>query len=155
AIAPGQPPDSWRSLLEGMVCACGLNGRMRLILSVLDEVVRPGRDVHAFVMERLTPLFAPLAARVPELIGSEYFEGVAPGTLVNVGNIEVRCESMMALSFADASLDLVMHFDVLEHVPDWRRSLLDCARVLRQGGTLFFTCPFFYRLERNIVRAEW
>ena len=153
-VAPGQSEDSWRSLTEGMVCRCGLNGRMRLILSAVDELLAsPGPRV--LVLERLTPLYAPLAARLPGLIGSEYFADTPSGRTKNVGNTAVRCESMMDLSFPDASLDVVMHFDVLEHVPDWRIGLRECARVLVDGGRLLFTCPFFYTMDRNLVRAVW
>lgn len=155
-VSPGQSAETWRSLLEGVVCDCGLNGRMRLILAAIDVFVRGEAVRDALVLERLTPLFPHLAARIPNLTGSEYFDFAEPGDVVDASaSVRVRNESMMALSFPEASLDLVMHFDVLKHVPDWRTGLRECARVLRDGGQLLFTCPFFYTLDRNIVRAEW
>lgn len=155
-VAGGQPPDQWISLLEGMVCRCGLNGRMRFILSVVDDhLARHGAPRSALVLERITPLFPYLSARIPLLQGAEYFESVPPGHHVSHAGTRVLCESMMGFSSPDANLDLLMHFDVLEHVPDWRSGLRECARVLRPSGWLIFTCPFFYTLEKNIVRAVW
>lgn len=147
----------WINLIEGLVCTeCGLNGRMRMILKALDSHCDGGTDVQALVLERVTPLFPHLLARFPSLIGSEFvLESGAPGGgIVMQSGISVRHENLLELSFADGVLDLVMHFDVLEHVPDWRRALRECYRVLRRGGRVCFTLPFFHGLERNIVRAE-
>src|SRR5262249_8406572 len=52
------------------------------------------------------------------------------------------------------SLDLVMHCDILEHVPDMRLALSECFRVLRPSGVLAFTCPFYHHLTQNLIRAE-
>jgi SAM-dependent methyltransferase len=48
---------------------------------------------------------------------------------------------MMALSFKDASFDLVVHSDTLEHVPDSCQALRECRRILRPGGACCFTVP--------------
>ena len=48
---------------------------------------------------------------------------------------------MQAMPYADASFDLVVHSDTLEHVPDPARALTECRRVLRPGGALCFTVP--------------
>ena len=60
----------------------------------------------------------------------------------------------MKLSFDSCSLDLIMHFDVLEPVPGWRMTLDKCYRVLRKEGKNFFTCPFYHNLETNLIRAR-
>ena len=44
---------------------------------------------------------------------------------------------------------------MFEHIPDIDRCLAECARVLRPGGRLYFSIPFFDRAEsvqRAIVR---
>ena len=45
------------------------------------------------------------------------------------------------MSFADASTDLIIHSDTLEHVPDSKAALDESGRVLKPGGHLFYTVP--------------
>ena len=153
-VAKGQPSGQWVNLLEGLVCECGLNGRMRLILKTFHQVTALRHFDHSAVLERLTPLFPHLLERCRGLIGAEYLGGdMAPGAYKTIGDVSVRHEGMLHLSFARSSLDLFMHFDVLEHVPDVRLALDECARVLRADGVLLLSWPFYHRLEENTVRA--
>jgi SAM-dependent methyltransferase len=46
-----------------------------------------------------------------------------------------------ALAFADASFDLLLANEVLEHVPDDRAALVEMRRVLRPGGRLLVLSP--------------
>jgi len=48
---------------------------------------------------------------------------------------------MMALSFKDATFDLVVHSDTLEHIADAARGLRECLRVLVPNGKAIFTVP--------------
>jgi ubiquinone/menaquinone biosynthesis C-methylase UbiE len=48
----------------------------------------------------------------------------------------LACGSASALPFRDASFDRVLMVTVLGEVPDRRRALQECARVLRSDGTL-------------------
>lgn len=153
-VAGGQPEGQWVNLQEGMVCRCGLNGRMRSILKTVHEVTARRRFSHAAVLERLTPLFPYLVEACDGLIGAEYLgSNMRPGQTRNLGGVEVRHENMLDLSFEQESVDLLMHFDVLEHVPDISGGLVECARVLRRDGLLIFSCPFYAGLEENTIRA--
>lgn len=152
-----KPADgSWVNVMEGLSCQCGLNGRMRGILASIDLLALP--DAHladVVVFERLTPLFSHLLGRFPRLIGSEYLGPEhLPGDQGEVRAEAIRHESMLEPSYADASVDLAMHFDVLEHVPDPVAALAQCHRILRPGGWLLFSCPFYEELDSSIVRAR-
>jgi SAM-dependent methyltransferase len=46
-----------------------------------------------------------------------------------------------ALPFPDASFDLVISLDVLEHIPDTDAHLSEVARVLRPGGSYLIQTP--------------
>jgi len=57
---------------------------------------------------------------------------------------------MHALPYADASFDVVVHSDTLEHVRDPVHALGECRRVLRPGGALCYTVPIVVgRLSRD------
>ena len=70
------------------------------------------------------------------------------------GHGRIRFEDVTRLSMESASLDAVVSFDVLEHVPDYRAALSEFARVLRPGGRLVLTAPFIADLEETLVRAR-
>lgn len=84
---------------------------------------------------------------------SEYHPDVVPGTGWN----GVRCEDVQALTWPDASFDLVTHTEVFEHVPDDARGFSELRRVLRPGGKMVFTVPLFdapHTIERARLGAE-
>ena len=55
----------------------------------------------------------------------------------------VRHGDVCALPFADASFDLVVASDVIEHVDDDGQALHELRRVLAPSGTLLLTVPAF------------
>ena len=58
----------------------------------------------------------------------------------------VREGSITEMPFEEASFDLVMATDVVEHVDDDLLAVTEVARVLRPGGTALFTVPAFQSL---------
>lgn len=50
------------------------------------------------------------------------------------------------LPMADACLDLVVAFDILEHIPDHDRAVAEVGRTLRPGGTFLVAVPADPRL---------
>ncbi len=55
-----------------------------------------------------------------------------------------------ALPYADATFDLVVHSDTLEHVPNPVHALAECRRVLKPGGALCYTVPVIVgRMSRD------
>jgi SAM-dependent methyltransferase len=57
------------------------------------------------------------------------------------GAADLACAYGEALPLADRCLDVITAFDILEHVPDPRLLLAECARVLRPGGLLIASTP--------------
>jgi SAM-dependent methyltransferase len=53
----------------------------------------------------------------------------------------VRNEDITRLTFADASFDLVITSDVMEHVYDYRMAFAEIVRVLKPGGVHVFSIP--------------
>lgn len=52
-----------------------------------------------------------------------------------------------SIPLPDGSVDCAVATEVLEHSLDPRRTVAEVARVLRPGGTFFFTIPFFWPLH--------
>ncbi len=44
-------------------------------------------------------------------------------------------------SIPDQSKDMIVIFGVLHHIPEWRKTVQECARILRTGGKLFLEEP--------------
>lgn len=150
----GDSRFSWGQVVnfrEHLVCPqCGLNARARFVAHMLLETTRGQPDEAIHVFEQTTRFFAWARRALPGTVtGSEYLGPDVPNGSVVKG---IRHEDALALSFADASLDALVSKDVFEHVPDIERALAESARVLRPGGTLFFSVPFGGR-ETTVQRA--
>ena len=146
----GEPVPNWR---ERQVCSrCGLNSRMRGGLEFLRNGTRATRRDVIYVTEQSTAMFRAIEALFPLTIGSEYLRDGTPLGQVNAQNL--RCEDVTRLSFPDCAFDYVLSFDVLEHVPDYRRALHEFFRCLRPEGTLVLSVPFDLANEEHVIRAR-
>lgn len=57
------------------------------------------------------------------------------------GALPIRRVTGTALPFADATFEVVLSFDVFEHIPDSDAHLLEVRRVLRAGGSYLIQTP--------------
>jgi len=146
----------WR---ERLVCpVTQLTNRQRAMALFLREhggrvSQREGRAPDVFLFEQVTTLFQYLSAteKTWNLTGCEWLGAdVKPGAVVN----GIRHEDCAALSLPDSSVDIVMSLDVFEHVPDPRQGFREKARVLRPGGVLLMTVPFFPERDATVQRAR-
>ena len=146
--AEGNPIPNWR---EHLVCACGFSSRIRAAVQILRQELAPGPDARIYLTERVTGLYQWLRARYPRLVGTEYLGDRVPPGVEHEG---IRNEDLTALTFADGSFDLILSFDVMEHVPDSAAALRECFRCLRPGGILLFGAPFRLDRAENVERAR-
>lgn len=93
-----------------------------------------------------------LSSEAPGFSYSHFFEGVPRGG-VHPARKE-RCEDLERLTFDDASFDLVITQDVMEHVFDPDRVFREINRVLRPGGAHIFTVPIVRKGEHTKRRAR-
>ena len=56
-------------------------------------------------------------------------------------NLHFEQASCTALPHPDASFDLVVAFEVIEHLPNWRDLLLEARRLLAPGGQFIVSTP--------------
>lgn len=81
---------------------------------------------------------------------SEFLPGVEPGSTVD----GTRCEDLTRLTYPDASFDLVLTSETLEHIPDLDAALGEIHRVLAPGGLQIFTIPTLPVVARTFPRAR-
>ncbi len=144
----GKTPN-WRERLE---CPRGLNNRIRAALDFLGEITRARRAPRLYATEQVTAFFRQLRVLFPDAVGSEYLrDGTQRGGENAAG---IRHEDVTALTFAPARFDVVLSFDVLEHVPDFRAALREFARVTAPDGRLIASFPFDAGQPRTVIRAS-
>jgi SAM-dependent methyltransferase len=66
---------------------------------------------------------------------------------------DIPHQDLCALTYADASFDLVICNELFEHVHDLDQAFREIARVLRPGGRLMATCPMAFGQRDSIIRA--
>lgn len=132
-------PDNWYR--DHLNCqSCGSIPRERAFAWALDRFCSDWRDktIHeSSPSERLVSTRMRDHAR--EYIGTQFFPDLAPGAMRN----GFRSENLEGMSFADASIDLHVHLDVLEHVNHPNRCFSEMERTLRPGGMMIFTTPIY------------
>jgi len=160
---------------ENLFCAeCGATSRYRSLARGLLRALRELADVHAPSLAEL-PTRGPRLLRVLDTQTPFHFERVGyplPDLLARCAWIDLQVSSyrpdtpwgtelaprttnqnLEALTFADASFDLVMTSDVMEHVRLADRAHREIRRVLAPGGIYLFTVPHF-RSGQTVLRVE-
>ena len=122
---------------ESLMCSsCGSSARIRGFADVLLAIYGRGAGSIPELVEE--PGFRALRIAEINAIGRMHpFLAAHPGLSYS----EYPEEDMTALSYADASFDLVLSSDTLEHVADFRLALRETRRVLRPGGRHVLTVP--------------
>ena len=72
--------------------------------------------------------------------GSGDAQGLQTGTW-NTSRIDLVCD-IVNIPELDASFDIILCSEVLEHLPDALKALDEFARLLKPGGKLIMTAPF-------------
>jgi len=127
---------------ESFVDSLGLNARQRQLFLAVQSRLGTGSQ-SALLLEHRTALHDQLNKTGLSVTSSHYVEN----------RDDPHFQDMQRLTYADNSFDFVIHSDVLEHVPDYRTAVKECLRVLKPGGMLIYTAPFF-PIAQSILRAE-
>ncbi len=134
--------------------ARGLNSRQRLMLDLAIEALResslPEHDARIYCHEAITPFALLMRGRFPKMIGTEFLKDAASREAffpILHGDV---CRS----DFPSDAFDLILSNDVLEHVPELDDALREAARILKPGGSMLATFPFFFDREVGIRFAS-
>ena len=140
--------QNWR---EGLV-TCGINARMRAVLFLINEITCNSSPytLTMFATEAITPFSMVLKSIFPRLICSEYGADEAARQAL----FPIPHQDLMGLTLPNDSFDLVTTNEVIEHVPDIDRALVEVARVLKPGGWHVGTFPFRYLDNASDLRTK-
>ena len=141
---------NWR---ERLICpVTHLNNRQRASYHLYLCEMQPYASDKVYVTEQVTAFYQFLKNKIDNLIGSEYIDSMHGSGYRNKQG--VRHEDLTNLSFESDSLDKVISFDCLEHIPDYKKALVECHRVLKDGGRMLLSFPFGKNLDQTMVRAK-
>jgi len=130
---------------------CGLQagkeqrGNLQANLQFLDrlDMLKPGERILELGCG-IGSVVAELSRRGLDVTGTDISrEAVAYG-LKKYGNIRLEVQAAEALPYQDGSFDVVLSFDLLEHIARVDLHLDEVARVLRPGGYYLFQTPNKY-----------
>lgn len=133
-------------------------------LVLTGERTIPGLDVenywfrrHEVVYEQLAPRCAGLdvleagcgegygadliARAARRVIGLDYDDAAVAHVRARYPRVEALQGNLAALPLPDAAVDVVVNFQVIEHLWDQAQFIAECARVLRPGGLLMISTP--------------
>jgi len=91
-----------------------------------------------------------LKMECPSYVPTQYFSDVPGGTFHG----GMRCENLEHQTFSDASFDLVITQDVMEHVFHPDIAYREIARTLKSGGLHIHTTPIYLDHAKSSRRAE-
>lgn len=130
----------------------GLNARLRATLQVLaaQSIAHETWNARIYAHEALTPFALAMRGRYPRFVGSEFARDEEEARAI----WPVPAVDIMRSPFPDASFDIVLTNEVLEHIPDLMAGLRDTARILRPGGKLIGTFPFAWESAATEIRAR-
>lgn len=133
----GEPPR-----LDGLCPSCRSRERHRLFKLWIDR--RGGIDSAMAVLHFAPePMFEPmLRALAGRYVTTDFMRT----------KVDLKLD-IEALALDDASFDLIVAHQILEHV-DHVKALAECFRVLRPGGRLVVTTPVIEAWETTYVNPE-
>jgi len=136
-------------LRDNYLCAeCRSIPRVRHIIHVLQRQFLRFQELTIHESSPSGPSFKKFRTIYSKYIPTYFWPDVAPGTHRN----DYRCENLEALTFPDASFDLVITQDVMEHVMNPDKAFSEIARTLKPGGAHVFTIPW-YSPKPTFIRA--
>jgi len=106
------------------------------LLKPTDKILEVGCGIGSIVAE--------LSKRGYDIIGTDISHRAIEYGLKKYGDIRLEVQAAETLPYEDESFDVVLSFDVLEHIAEVDRHISEVRRVLRTGGYYLFQTPNKY-----------
>jgi len=136
-------------LRDNYVCInCNSIPRVRHLNHVLQKFFPNYRELAIHESSPSGPTFDKFRKECARYVPTYFWPDVKPGQSKD----GFRCENLESLTFEDASFDLVITQDVMEHVMNPDKAFAEIARTLKPGGAHVFTVPW-YAPKRTFIRA--
>jgi SAM-dependent methyltransferase len=141
-------------LRDHFVCTrCGSIPRERALMLCIERFFPAWRSL---VIHESSPVgrgaSTRLRAECPAYSASQFYPGAALGEIPP--GREFPNEDLERLTLPDASLDLFVTQDVMEHILDPARAFAEIRRVLRPGGAHVFSVPLVSKDRPTRITAE-
>ncbi|ORA37612.1 class I SAM-dependent methyltransferase [Mycobacterium aquaticum] len=82
-----------------------------------------------------------IAGVARKVIGLDYDEATVAHVRARYPRVDIRHGNLAELPLADGSVDVVVNFQVIEHLWDQAQFVAECYRVLRPGGVFLVSTP--------------
>ena len=82
-----------------------------------------------------------IAGEARRVIGLDYDESAVAHVRARYPRVEMRHGNLAELRLPDGDVDVVVNFQVIEHLWDQGQFVTECRRVLRPGGALLMSTP--------------
>lgn len=82
-----------------------------------------------------------IAGVARHVIGLDYDDSAVAHVRARYPRVDMRQGNLAELPLADGSVDVVVNFQVIEHLWDQAQFVDECARVLRPAGVLLMSTP--------------
>jgi len=129
---------------------CGSIPRERALLTILERQFPHWRELTIHESSPGLPSSDRLARLCRSYVATHYYPDLPLASFER----GVRNEDLSRQTFGDASFDLVVTQDVMEHVLDPEAAFREIARTLRPGGAHVFTTPIYPDLITSERRAR-
>lgn len=139
--------ESWRESLAYR----GVPSRSRGVMLCIEHFRHRFQNglPSIYSAEAVTPFALRMRSIFPRYLGSEYTS--SPEIAKDL--YPIPNEDLQRLSFSNASFELIVTNEVLEHVPDIDQALAEMYRVLKPDGAHLGTVPFLYLDDKGEKRA--
>jgi 2-polyprenyl-3-methyl-5-hydroxy-6-metoxy-1,4-benzoquinol methylase len=134
--------QSWRgNIAQGRAHAGNLQTNIEFLdrgrlLKPADKILEIGCGTGGIVAE--------LTRRGHDIIGTDLSHEIIAYGLQLHGNIRLEVQAAEELSYANGTFDVVLSFDVFEHIPRIDRHVEEVRRVLKPHGYYLFQTPNKY-----------